>query len=141
MGRTNEAVFPDPVLAIPTTSRPSIIGGIAFLWMGVGFLYPFLEIAFNRVFPKPKRKPHHKGNVPMFLNEDPFSLALKAVSLSNMSGPLSAVAFLSCLPEVFLRFAGGTSVKENGSVVVSLASRRALEISTASSSLSDIVMS
>ena len=30
MGRTNDAVFPDPVRAMPTTSRPSMIGGIVF---------------------------------------------------------------------------------------------------------------
>jgi hypothetical protein len=30
MGRTNDAVLPDPVRAIPTTSRPSMIGGIVF---------------------------------------------------------------------------------------------------------------
>jgi hypothetical protein len=76
----------------------------------------------------------------MFLNEDPLSLALKAVSLSNTSGPLLAVPFRLCFPEVFFRFGAGVSVKENGSAVVSLASRRALEISTSSLSLSIVVM-
>lgn len=38
---TNAAVLPDPVLAIPTTSFPSKIAGIALRCMGVGRLYPF----------------------------------------------------------------------------------------------------
>jgi hypothetical protein len=41
MGTTNAAVLPDPVRAIPTTSFPSRIAGIALRWIGVGRLYPF----------------------------------------------------------------------------------------------------
>lgn len=40
-GITNAAVFPDPVRAIPTTSCPARIRGIAFRWIGVGSVYPF----------------------------------------------------------------------------------------------------
>jgi hypothetical protein len=40
MGRTNVAVLPVPVCARPMTSRPCIMSGIAFTWMGVGVTYP-----------------------------------------------------------------------------------------------------
>jgi hypothetical protein len=36
MGRRNAAVFPDPVLAVPTTSLPARMAGMASAWMGVG---------------------------------------------------------------------------------------------------------
>ena len=39
-GSKNAAVFPLPVLAIPTTSRPWSNAGIACDWMGVGVAYP-----------------------------------------------------------------------------------------------------
>ena len=51
-GSKNAAVFPLPVLAIPTTSRPESSAGIACDWMGVGDSYPrrfkiFKVSAFN----------------------------------------------------------------------------------------------
>ncbi len=36
IGRTNAAVLPVPVWAMPSTSRPSSADGIAWIWMGVG---------------------------------------------------------------------------------------------------------
>ena len=39
-GTKNASVFPDPVLAAPSTSRPARIGGIDFCWMGVRFVKP-----------------------------------------------------------------------------------------------------
>ena len=38
-GSANAAVFPVPVAARPMMSRPSISGGIASRWMGVGSSY------------------------------------------------------------------------------------------------------
>src|SRR5258706_667884 len=40
MGRTNAAVLPLPVIAQASRSRPSIAGGIASVWMGVGRVKP-----------------------------------------------------------------------------------------------------
>ncbi len=48
MGMTKAAVFPEPVLAMPTTSFLSRINGIAFRWIGVGTENPFRVIALNR---------------------------------------------------------------------------------------------
>ena len=39
MGKANAAVFPVPVWAHPSTSRPETATGIAFAWIGVGVLY------------------------------------------------------------------------------------------------------
>ena len=36
IGRAKAAVFPVPVWAQPTRSRPASTGGIAFCWMGEG---------------------------------------------------------------------------------------------------------
>ena len=38
MGMRKAAVFPDPVLAMATTSLPSMMRGTVFRWMGVGTL-------------------------------------------------------------------------------------------------------
>jgi hypothetical protein len=40
-------VFPEPVTALPTTSCPLRISGIADAWMGVGFEKPNLAIDDN----------------------------------------------------------------------------------------------
>mmetsp|Transcript_75033 Transcript_75033/g.202874 ORF Transcript_75033/g.202874 Transcript_75033/m.202874 type:complete len:236 (+) Transcript_75033:2110-2817(+) len=45
MGMRNAAVLPDPVRAIATTSWPSRMVGMVFLWMGVGNLYPIFMMA------------------------------------------------------------------------------------------------
>ena len=61
IGMTNAAVFPEPVLAIPTTSIPCKIKGIVFRWMGVGREYPFLLMAFNKGILSPiVSAPHHQ---------------------------------------------------------------------------------
>lgn len=54
MGNRNAIVFPLPVLAMPIKSRPFIIAGMAWVWMGVGFSYPCLEERKKRYF-KDKR--------------------------------------------------------------------------------------
>ena len=36
IGRTNEAVLPVPVWAMPRTSRPVMATGMAWAWIGVG---------------------------------------------------------------------------------------------------------
>jgi len=46
MGTPNAAVFPVPVLAWPTTFFPSIIGGMAFSWMGNISVKPISLSAF-----------------------------------------------------------------------------------------------
>jgi hypothetical protein len=43
MGSTNAAVLPVPVGAQPMMSLPAIAGGIAFLWISVGVVYPDVE--------------------------------------------------------------------------------------------------
>ena len=40
MGMPKAIVFPDPVAALPTTSWPSIILGMAACWIAVGFENP-----------------------------------------------------------------------------------------------------
>ena len=48
MGRTNARVFPVPVCAVATTSRPSSAGPMARAWMGVGCVKPcFARLLFN----------------------------------------------------------------------------------------------
>lgn len=44
MGMPNASVFPEPVEALPITSRPLMIEGIHALWMGVGVEKPSFEI-------------------------------------------------------------------------------------------------
>src|ERR1700722_14418925 len=44
MGSAKAAVLPVPVGALPMTSRPDMIRGMALNWMGVGSVYP---IAFT----------------------------------------------------------------------------------------------
>ncbi len=44
MGSANAAVLPVPVCALPMTSRPAIIRGMALNWIGVGSVKP---IAFT----------------------------------------------------------------------------------------------
>lgn len=39
MGRTKAAVLPDPVFAMPSTSRPLSAAGSACAWMAVGLSY------------------------------------------------------------------------------------------------------
>lgn len=46
--------FPEPVLAIPTTSFPDRIFGIAFLWIGFGKEYPGFWIPFKVDSNNPK---------------------------------------------------------------------------------------
>ena len=43
IGNKKASVFPLPVLAIPIKSRPDIIAGIAWAWIGVGVSNPFLK--------------------------------------------------------------------------------------------------
>lgn len=45
-------VFPEPVWAQPMRSLPDIIIGIACFWIGVGFLYPALNIFSTTYFLK-----------------------------------------------------------------------------------------
>ncbi len=40
MGSAKAAVLPLPVLALASTSRPSMAGGSAWAWMGVGAVKP-----------------------------------------------------------------------------------------------------
>jgi len=47
-GMRNAAVFPEPVLAIATRLKSWRAYGIAFLWMGVGILYPLAMMALNK---------------------------------------------------------------------------------------------
>ncbi|OMH83980.1 hypothetical protein AX774_g2527, partial [Zancudomyces culisetae] len=54
IGNTKASVFPLPVLAIPITSRPISIAGIACAWIAVGFSKPALVIAWRTVLFKPK---------------------------------------------------------------------------------------
>jgi len=42
IGSRNASVFPLPVLAMPMTSRPDMMAGIAWDWIGVGFSKPLL---------------------------------------------------------------------------------------------------
>ena len=44
-GRRKHAVFPDPVRAIATTSRPASASGMVLRWIGVGILYPIFATA------------------------------------------------------------------------------------------------
>jgi hypothetical protein len=53
MGMTKAAVFPEPVLAIPTTSCPSSMSGTALRWMGVGILNPFCVMALRSAAFRP----------------------------------------------------------------------------------------
>ena len=48
MGITKAAVFPEPVLAIPTTSWPSRMTGMVLRWIGVGTEKPLRVIALSR---------------------------------------------------------------------------------------------
>ena len=43
MGMPKAIVFPDPVAALPTTSCPSMILGMAACWIAVGFENPDLD--------------------------------------------------------------------------------------------------
>jgi len=56
MGMTNAAVFPEPVLAMPTTSLLSRAKGIALRWIGVGTEKPFLVMARRRFAFRPKER-------------------------------------------------------------------------------------
>lgn len=54
-GIRNAKVFPEPVLADPTKSRPSSSGGIDFAWISVIFVNPMAWIAFivsSDTFPR-----------------------------------------------------------------------------------------
>lgn len=46
-GMAYAAVFPDPVLALDSTSFPSSDKGIAFSWISVGSFQPSFAIAYN----------------------------------------------------------------------------------------------
>ena len=43
IGHTKAAVFPEPVLAIPITSRPDSPTGTAWAWIAVGWVYPIFR--------------------------------------------------------------------------------------------------
>ena len=43
MGRAKASVLPEPVLAIPTQSRPDRMGGMQEICTGVGFLIPIYK--------------------------------------------------------------------------------------------------
>jgi hypothetical protein len=48
MGSRNAAVLPVPVWARPMTSRPSMTGGMASVWMGVGAWCPGFDVGRSR---------------------------------------------------------------------------------------------
>lgn len=54
IGITKAAVLPLPVLDMATISLPSTMHGIAFLWIGVGWRYPFFSTPLNTAWSKPK---------------------------------------------------------------------------------------
>ena len=54
-GMRKAAVFPLPVLAMATTSFPSMITGTVFRWMGVGILYPFRMIPLKTPCDRPAK--------------------------------------------------------------------------------------
>jgi hypothetical protein len=74
MGNKKARVLPLPVLAMPIKSRPDMIAGIAWTWMGVGFSKP----SFFRMFSSLVETPHW-AQVLMGLGQ-PFP-ATKHVSL------------------------------------------------------------
>ena len=53
MGNTYDSVFPDPVLATPMQSRPDMITGSAWHWMGIGFSNPLRRISSATRLLKP----------------------------------------------------------------------------------------
>src|SRR4051812_37924483 len=54
MGSTKAAVLPVPVCAIPMTSEPVMIFGMAADWMGVGSVYPASLRAESRRGSRPR---------------------------------------------------------------------------------------
>src|SRR5690606_37380772 len=54
MGSVKAAVLPVPVWAAPMTSRPSMTTGMAWLWIGVGMVYPVAAIACKMLGCRPK---------------------------------------------------------------------------------------
>ena len=53
-GSTYARVLPDPVLAMPITSRPDMMAGRACAWMGMGPVKP----SFRSVSRMDERSPH-----------------------------------------------------------------------------------
>lgn len=53
IGNRKARVFPLPVFAIPIRSRPDIIAGIAWAWMGVGFSKPIFFSMFSSFVDTP----------------------------------------------------------------------------------------
>jgi hypothetical protein len=97
IGMTKAAVFPDPVLAMPTTSCPSSMRGTALRWIGVGTLNPFCAIALSRAAFKPIAwKP------PPFLTDFPTFefLRFEAACLAamNASSPEPSSLPMSSIP-------------------------------------------
>ena len=89
MGITKAAVLPDPVRAMPTTSWPCRISGIARRWMGVGSRYPFRFRAW-----KSGGYSSSASNEPAFAFLLPFlRLALRwSAQLRQRGGALAAAA-------------------------------------------------
>lgn len=54
IGRRKASVLPLPVFAIPIRSRPDMMAGIAWAWIGVGFSKPI----FLRMFSSFVETPH-----------------------------------------------------------------------------------
>src|SRR5690606_37427125 len=54
IGSVKAAVLPVPVWAAPMTSRPSKTTGMAWLWIGVGVVYPVVAIACKMLGCRPK---------------------------------------------------------------------------------------
>lgn len=50
---TKAAVFPEPVLAMPTTSMPCRMSGMALRWIGVGRRYPLRRMPLRMGSERP----------------------------------------------------------------------------------------
>src|SRR5581483_7087893 len=53
-GRPKAKVFPDPVLALPQTSRPAIASGMVWAWIGKGSVIPAEVRASTRRWSTPR---------------------------------------------------------------------------------------
>src|SRR5580692_244553 len=65
IGSANAAVLPVPVCALPMTSRPDMIRGMALNWMGVGSVYPIAFTPSITAGDNPKLVNDMKHNPPI----------------------------------------------------------------------------
>ena len=132
IGTTNAAVFPDPVLAIPTTSCPSRTKGIVLRWIGVGIENPFLVIALSRLAFNPIawKPPPFLTLLPLIFEALRFEAACVAAMKSASSDPLSRAKSGIPSPARIRAFRSGCWVSTPSSAPKSLTSaRRASDIS------------